>query len=301
MGCGDDRTADSFVGDSAIVWARLAAAQLAAPAGASDDGDLSGSPGALRVLIEALEITELDVVVRRLALGLEVDAMDRRALRGALNFFTPLAGGNGRSCGTCHEPRQGFSLTPERVEARWQALERRRQTVPDADDPLFRAIDADDGLEDFTLLRTRGLVKVRVSLPDRVRLAEDPTATSVTVSRAVPGLNMLAHTAPYQSDRTAATLEQQALGAVNAHMEPSVTPSAQLLESLAEFQRRIFSSAKVRHLSRAIERGEPLPDLDPPLDPIEQRGKEKFQDFCAKCHGGRAQVENLEHRDLVIE
>jgi hypothetical protein len=56
-------------------------------------------------------------------------------------------------------------------------------------------------------------------------------------------------------------------------MEPSVAPSPQFLESLAEFQRRIFSSAKVRRLSRAIERGEPLPDLDPALDSIEQRGR----------------------------
>jgi cytochrome c peroxidase len=107
---------------------------------------------------------------------------------------------------------------------------------------------------------------------------------------------MLAHTAPYQSDRTAATLEQQALGAVNGHMEPSVAPSPEFLESLAEFQRRIFSSEKVRRLSRAIERDDPLPDLDPELDPVEQRGKEKFEEFCAKCHGGPAQVENLENR-----
>jgi cytochrome c peroxidase len=49
-------------------------------------------------------------------------------------------------------------------------------------------------------------------------------------------------------------------------------------------------------LSRAIEHGDPLPDLDPDLDPVEQRGKERFEEFCAKCHGGPAQVENLENR-----
>jgi cytochrome c peroxidase len=36
--------------------------------------------------------------------------------------------------------------------------------------------------------------------------------------------------------------------------------------------------------------------LDPELDPIEAHGKEKFEEFCAKCHGGPAQVENLENR-----
>jgi cytochrome c peroxidase len=295
-GCADDRAAGPFAGDDAMLAAKLVAAQLAGPSEVSDGRDGTRSPIALRPLLEALEITELDAVVRRLALGVAVDALDLRALRGAVNFFTPLAGGNGRSCGTCHEPGQGFSLTPERAEARWQALMRRRETDPYADDPLFRAIDADDGVDDFTLLRTRGLIKVRVPLPDRVRLADDPTATSVTVSRAVPGLNMLAHTAPYPSDRTATTLEQQALGAVHAHMDPSAEPSLQFLESLAEFQRRIFSSAKVRRLSRAIERGEPPPDVDPELDPIERLGKERFEEFCGKCHGGPAQVENRENR-----
>ena len=117
---------------------------------------------------------------------------------------------------------------------------------PNADDPLFRSIDADDGKQDFTLLRTRALIKVRVPLPDRVRLTDDPTATHVTLSRAVPPLNMLKHTAPYQQDRTAKTLEEQALGAVNAHMEPTVQPTEEFLETVAEFQRHIFSSAKVK-------------------------------------------------------
>jgi cytochrome c peroxidase len=225
---------------------------------------------------------------------LGVDKM--KALKGALNFFMPFPGGNGRSCATCHNLRDGFSLSPATVEARWQRLQRARQINPNADDPLFRSIDADDGNQDFTLLRTRALIKVRVPLPDRVRLTDDPTATHVTLSRAVPPLNMLKHTAPYQQDRTAKTLEEQALGAVNAHMEPTVQPTEEFLETVAEFQRHIFSSAKVRKLSEAIDAGGPLPDIDPPLTAFERRGKERFDFFCAKCHGGPAQAQNLENR-----
>ena len=84
-----------------------------------------------------------------------------------MNFFRPFPGGNGRSCATCHHPRDGFSLSPATVEARWQRLQRARRHNPGATDPLFRAIDADDGEDDFTLLRTRALVKVRVALPSR--------------------------------------------------------------------------------------------------------------------------------------
>src|SRR5262249_50801377 len=146
------------------------------------------------------------------------DTDKRKAIIGAVNFFLPFPGGNGRSCATCHNPQDGFSLSPATVEARWQRLQRARRINPNADDPLFRSIDADDGKQDFTLLRARALVKVRAPLPDRVRMTDDPSAAYVTLSRAVPPLNMLKHTAPYQQDRTARTLEEQALKAVNAHM-----------------------------------------------------------------------------------
>jgi cytochrome c peroxidase len=228
------------------------------------------------------------------------DAPSRRAkallVQGAINFFRPFPGGNGRSCATCHDPRDGFTLSPARVEARWQRLQEARRDDPDASDPLFRPLDADDGVDDFTLLRTRALVKVRVPLPSRVRLTDDPGATHVTLSRAVSPLNLLKHTAPYQVDRSAATLEAQALAAVNQHLEPTIQPSAAFLTSVAEFQRHIFSSAKVRALSAAIDRRAPLPELDRPLTALEGKGKEKFDNFCGRCHGGPAQVQNLENR-----
>jgi cytochrome c peroxidase len=216
--------------------------------------------------------------------------------QGAINFFRPLPGGNGRSCATCHNPRDGFTLSPARVEARWQRLLRARRDDPAATDPLFRPLDADDGVDDFTLLRTRALVKVRVRLPSRVRLTDDPAATHVTLSRAVSPLNMLKHTAPYQLDRSAATLEAQARAAVDQHIEPTIPPSAAFLESVAAFERHLFSSATVRALSAAIDRGAPLPQLDPPLTELERRGKDRFDNFCARCHGGPAQVQNLENR-----
>ena len=217
-------------------------------------------------------------------------------IEGARNFFRPFPAGNGRSCATCHNPADGFSLSPATVAARWQALERARRTDPDADDPLFRALDADDGREDFTLLRSRALIKVRVPLPANVRLTDDPAAVRVTVSRAVPPLNMLKHTAPYQQDRSAATLEEQARNAVNQHLEPRTPPTQRFLDTVAAFERHIFSSPAVKRLSRAIDAGSPLPVIEPALDRIERLGKEKFDDFCGRCHGGPAQVSNLENR-----
>ena len=41
------------------------------------------------------------------------DPVSRRAkalvVQGAINFFRPVPGGNGRSCATCHDPRDGFT------------------------------------------------------------------------------------------------------------------------------------------------------------------------------------------------
>jgi cytochrome c peroxidase len=247
----------------------------------------------LAVVLKQIEIEGME---RALAGRPRSHADTRKLLRGAVNFFRPFPGGNGRSCATCHNPRDGFSLSPSTVEARWQWLQWRRRVDPDAADPLFHSIDADDGVDDFTLLRTRALVKVRVALPSRVRLTDDPTATTVTVSRAVTPLNMLKHTAPYQQDRSVATLEAQALAAVNQHMEPTTPPTEDFLDSVAEFQRHIFSSENVRRLSAAIDAGRPLPNLDPPLTAFEQKGKERFDDLCGRCHGGPAQVQNLENR-----
>src|SRR5688572_5095012 len=146
-------------------------------------------------------------------------------MQGALNFFTPYPNGNGRSCATCHNPKDGYSLSPETVEARWRELQHARLKYPQATDPLFRSIDADDGREEFTRLRTRALVKVRVPLPDRVRLTDAPNATHATFWRSVPALNMLEHTAPYQQDRSIATLEAHVRAAVESHMEPTAPPS----------------------------------------------------------------------------
>jgi hypothetical protein len=217
--------------------------------------------------------------------------------RGALSFFLPFPGGNGRACATCHNPKDGFSIAPRTVEARWQALQRARLENPCADDPLFRSMDADDDGVNFTLLRSRALFAVKVPLPPHVRLTDDPGATEVILRRAVPALDMLKHTAPYQQDRSAPTLEQQARGAVNMHMQPTVPPGDDFLDTVADFQRHLFSSARAEAASHAIDAGATEVDYDGPrLNKLEKLGQQRFEDLCARCHGGPAQVQNLENR-----
>lgn len=103
-------------------------------------------------------------------------------------------------------------------------LQARRKRDPDADDPLFRSIDADDFDQDFTTLRTKALVRVVLPLPSNVKLADDPSARIVAVWRAVPTVVNAGITAPYQYDGRLETLEDQALSAMLAHSEITIDP-----------------------------------------------------------------------------
>ena len=134
-------------------------------------------------------------------------------------------------------PTDSFQLSPASVEARFQFLQWRRRWNPDADDPLFRPIDADDfrtngdNASDFSNLRQNGLVRITFPLPPNIRLIDPATnqpssETEVDVWRAVPTVNDVALTGPddgilwprgpnerggYQLDARFGTLQEQAL------------------------------------------------------------------------------------------
>jgi cytochrome c peroxidase len=251
----------------------------------------------------------------RLCHGEPCDAV----LRGFRAFFDrnlPDLRGNGRSCADCHMATDHFQLSPAGVEARFQRLQSRRERHPESDDPLFRPIDADDfrtngdAAADFSNLRQNGLVRITFPLPPNIKVIDPATNapsadTFVDVWRSVPTVNDVALTGPdgrnpwprgpnpsggYQLDGRVATLQEQALGALTNHAQIQNAPSQQLLDDLSSFQRVLFSSRGVSTLGEAIREGtEPLPDPDPPLDALEQRGKAVFARACTQCHGGVGQ------------
>jgi hypothetical protein len=162
--------------------------------------------------------------------------------RGLLAFFDrrlPGLDGNGRACVDCHMASDHFQLSPANVEARFQRLHALRRRHPDADDPLFRPIDADDfringeNASDFSNLRENGLVRITFTLPANMRLIDpdtnEPSAeTFVDVRRSVPTVNDVALTGPdevnpwprgpnesggYQLDARITTLQEQARAA----------------------------------------------------------------------------------------
>jgi cytochrome c peroxidase len=231
-----------------------------------------------------------------------------RAIVGGLLFFGgfPDARGNGRVCATCHVAADAFQLTPAHVEARFQALQARKRWNRDADDPLFRSIDADDKRDDYTLLRQHALVRVVVPLPrdehgnKLVWPLDDPAADSVELFRATPSILNVALSAPYQYDGRFATLQLQAAAALTGHAEVSGATRATFLDDVAAFQNARFSSFGVALLDAALRRGLPLPELDPELDPSQQRGKAIFARVCANCHGGPRMNEPLPELAAIL-
>jgi cytochrome c peroxidase len=82
-------------------------------------------------------------------------------------FFQSL-GTNGRSCVTCHQPSDAWSVTPPHI--------RERFVVSKGMDPIFRPVDGancptadvstlDERREAYSLLLTRGLIRVGIAVP----------------------------------------------------------------------------------------------------------------------------------------
>ena len=246
--------------------------------------------------------------------------VDTPVCRGEANFHDrALAGlgGNGRACSDCHMDAENFQLTPAAAQARLAKM-----TQTGVDDPLFRAIDANDfrvngaAARDFTNLTQLGLVRVTIPLPANVKLLDCgatvpcpasalPTSETVAdVWRSTPSVFDVNITGPdgvapasprgpnpsggYQLDARIDTLQNQALAALRAHAGITVDPPASFLDDLAAFQKTQFSSPSVKALSDAMAAGtSPLPDPDPVLNALETAGKTVFNRSCAQCHGNQ--------------
>ena len=155
-----------------------------------------------------------------------------------------------------------------------------RRFIPNADDPLFRPIDADDfrvngdRASDFSNLRKNALIRIEFPLPPNVRLVDPVTnlpsaEASVDVWRSVPSVENVALSGPgssnpwprlpnvfggYQLDARVGTLQEQALGAFTNHAQVQQPPSQRMLDDLSSFQRNLFTRPQVKDLPTRSER-----------------------------------------------
>src|SRR5258705_8903206 len=188
-----------------------------------------------------------------------------------------------------------LQLPPAAARARFDALQANREHNKNADDPLFRPVDADDfringdNAIDFSNLVENGLIRITMPLPLNVKLIDPITGqpseeASVDLWRAVMPVPNVAITGPdgvlpiwppgaprppimgqdpngpnrqggYQHDARFGTFQEQARGALFAHAQVSVEPPARMLDDLAAFQQTLFSSPDVELLANAILSG----------------------------------------------
>src|SRR5690242_19661445 len=84
------------------------------------------------------------------------------------NPFFQVLGTNGRACVTCHQPSQGWSVTPDQLKARFEASA--------GTDPIFRTVDgansptADVSTVDarriaYSQLLDKALIRVGIGIP----------------------------------------------------------------------------------------------------------------------------------------
>src|SRR5262245_20625307 len=210
----------------------------------------------------------------------------KRFEEGRRLFDEETFGGNGRTCVTCHSVKNG-TFSPEDAQER---------LLENPNDPLFVGDGLDDGVQGTSRITEHATVRIEIPLPPRVKLLNDRTATSVTLLRGTPTTRNTPALQPvFMYDGRDTTLEKQALGAVHAHAQNAVEPTALQLELLAEFQKtapRFFSSLPLFRFAH----GGPPPRLPGGVTASEKRGRAMFDDvpitagstrgICAMCHSG---------------
>ncbi|MGE5129719.1 MAG: hypothetical protein ACM3IK_08810 [Sphingomonadaceae bacterium] len=189
-------------------------------------------------------------------------------------FFQSL-GTNGRSCVTCHQPREGWTVTPQGIRKRFQATQ--------GTDPIFRTNDGANSpradvstlaarREAYSMLLDKGLVRIGIGVPANAEFelvaVDDPYgyASSAELSlfrRVLPSTNLKFLSTvmwdgretfldPTSRDCILGTarcfaplhfdLAHQANGATTGHAEAAEPLSPEQREAIVAFESALFTA-----------------------------------------------------------
>ena len=197
------------------------------------------------------------------------------------SYFFKSLGTNGRSCSSCHQTDQGWTITPDRTQERF---ERSGGT-----DPIFRPVDgavcpsADVSTVDarrmaYKLLLTRGLIRVAMAIPPNAEFqlvsVDDPyncsNASDIAMfRRPAPATNLRFLSAVMWDGRESPkgrslhdNLISQARDAIMGHEQGAVLPTDEQLEDIVAFESAIYSAqvadSKAGSLTKGGVRGGPV-------------------------------------------
>jgi len=184
------------------------------------------------------------------------------------NAFFENLGTNGRSCVSCHQPGDAWSVTPEHIQARFAGS--------GGMDPIFRPVDgancpsADVSTPDarkaaYTMLLSKGLIRISLPVPANadftVTGVADPHGCPETTSsqlamfrRPLPATNVSFLTTVMWDGRESPSgaslhddLQHQAMDATLGHAQAAQSPTDAELQSIADFQMASFTAQARDH------------------------------------------------------
>lgn len=198
-------------------------------------------------------------------------------------FFQSL-GTNGRSCGTCHQPSDGMSVSADHVQNRFDATA--------GLDPIFRTVDGSNCNHDidvssywgrksaYSLLRTRALIRVAIGVPAtadfEVLRVVNPYACNETDTismyrRPLPSTNLRFLSAVMADGRESTSLtgttkilyanyptalvndlKHQSLDATNGHAQGTGLTDAQQ-QQIVDFEMALFTAQAIGNRVGALD------------------------------------------------
>lgn len=175
-------------------------------------------------------------------------------------FFRAL-GTNGRSCATCHGLTEGLNFTAERAQKLFDetaGLHPIFARVDGADSPDGDMSTIEARRENTTMLRTRGLIRVELSLPANAQFiierVDDPHhyANQTRVSayrRPLPSTNLRFLSTVMWDGReldssgdVRKALRAQIVEAVLGHMQAPTPPSSSMVDTILDFETHLFTT-----------------------------------------------------------
>jgi cytochrome c peroxidase len=182
-------------------------------------------------------------------------------------FFHPL-GRNGRACVTCHQPADGWTITPAHIEQRFKSSH--------GQDPLFRLVDgatcpnADVSTPKamrraYGLLLSKGLIRMPIPIPPNAEFSvvkvDDPYGCTKLSNpkrgvlsvyrRPLPATN-LRFESEIMWDGREPSLKSQAADAAIGHEQAASPPPAKPLEAVVAFERGLWTAQVSDHQAGSL-------------------------------------------------
>jgi len=206
----------------------------------------------------------------------------------ARNAFFKDLGTNGRTCLTCHQPQNDWSVSTDNIQSRFYSSY--------GADPIFRLVDGavcptadvstmDAKLQAYSLLLNKGLIRIGLPIPPnaeyRIVSVDDPygcntnaatgltspTSGIVSVYRRPLSATNLGVLATIMWDGREPSLASQAADATLGHAQANASPTPAQLAEIVNFESGLFTAQiydrKARELTAAGANGGPaiLPQI----------------------------------------